>query len=45
MRAERADFSGGRLVVMLRDADRQEVFKDIVVIPEIKNGESYKVDF
>lgn len=45
MRAERADFSGGRLVVMLRDADRQEVFKDIVVIPEIKNGGSYKVDF
>lgn len=43
--AERADYEGGQLVVKLRDAERNEVFTDMVNIPELKNGETYKLKF
>lgn len=41
----RGDYAGGQLVVLMRDEERQEVFKDIVEVPTLKNGESYKISY
>lgn len=43
--AERADYDGGSLVILMRDFDRNEVFKEILEVPALKNGESYKVEY
>ena len=43
--ARRADFEGGRLAVLLRDAERNEVFKEILSVPAMKDGESLSLEF
>ncbi|MEG1791472.1 MAG: glycoside hydrolase family 2 TIM barrel-domain containing protein [Clostridia bacterium] len=45
VKAERADFEGGRLMIKLRDADRTEVFTETMAVPPIENGEVYDVEF
>lgn len=43
--AERADYLGGKLVIKLRDAYRNEVFNEEIKLPSIENGAEYTVEF